>query len=159
VEDGGPNILESLGGIGMFVGSYTHSLDPKKRITIPSVWRSQVGEPKSLFVMPDFHECCLNVLPAGDVARRLERIRRHSLADKRVMAFTRALGADSDLVSWDTQGRVRISDKLLQFAQITEQVQLVGAMDKFQLWNPSLRTDSGLVDQQKLAEAGLYVDF
>ncbi len=143
----------------MFVGSYTHSLDPKKRITIPSVWRSQVGEPKSLFVMPDFHECCLNVLPAGDVARRLERIRRHSLADKRVMAFTRALGADSDLVSWDTQGRVRISDKLLQFAQITEQVQLVGAMDKFQLWNPSLRTDSGLVDQQKLAEAGLYVDF
>jgi len=159
VEDGGLHLLDGLGGIGMFVGAYVHSLDPKKRITIPSVWRAQVGEPKSLFVMPDFHECCLNVLPATEVAHRLERIRRHSLADKRVMEFTRALGADSDLVSWDTQGRVRITDKLLSFAQITDQVQLVGALDKFQLWNPALRTDSGLVDQKKLAETGVYVDF
>ncbi len=159
MEDGNPNILESMGGIGMFVGSYVHSLDPKKRITIPSVWRAQVGDPKSLFVLPDFHECCLNVLPASEMARRLERIRRHSLADKNAMEFTRALGANSDLVSWDTQGRVRINDKLLRFAQITDQVQLVGAMDKFQLWNPTLREDSETVDQQKLADTGVYVDF
>ena len=159
MEDGNPNLLESLGGIGMFVGTYVHSLDPKKRITIPAVWRAQVGDPKSLFVLPDFHECCLNVLPAAEIARRLDRIRRHSLADKNAMEFTRALGANSDLVSWDTQGRVRINDKLLSFAQITDQVQLVGAMDKFQLWNPALREDSGVVDQQKLADTGVYVDF
>jgi MraZ protein len=159
VDNGNLDLLEGLGGIGMFVGSFTHSLDPKKRLTIPSGWRAQVSDPKSLFVLPDFHECCLNVLPASEMQRRLERIRRHSLADKRAMEFTRALGADSDLVSWDTQGRVRISDKLLNFAKITDQVQLVGAMDKFQLWNPELRTDTGVVDQKKLAEIGSYVDF
>ncbi len=158
MEDGNLNLLESLGGIGMFVGAYVHSLDPKKRITIPAVWRAQVGDPKSLFVLPDFNECCLNVLPASEMARRLERLRRHSLADKRAMGFMRALGANSDLVSWDTQGRVRINDKLLGFAQITDQVQLVGAMDKFQLWNPALRTESDVVDQQTLSEMGSYVD-
>lgn len=158
MEEDNVSLFEGIGGIGMFVGSYLHSLDPKKRLTIPSVWRIQVGEPKNLFVLPDFHERCLNVLPAADMARRLEKVRRHSLADSKVMAFTRALGANSDLVSWDTQGRVRINDKLLQFAQITDQVQLVGAMDKFQLWNPALFTGGDEVDQAKLAETGMYVD-
>ncbi len=151
--------VEMLGGIGMFVGDYLHSLDPKKRLTIPSLWRAQVGDPKSLFVLPDFHERCLNVLPASEMTRKLEKIRRHSLADRKVMEFTRTLGAVADLVSWDTQGRVRIKDKLLSFAGITEQVQMIGAMDKFQLWNPAFLKDSGEVDQSRLVEAGLYVDF
>jgi MraZ protein len=120
---------------------------------------AQVGEPKSFSCCRIFHEPCLNVLPASEMARRLERLRRHSLSDKRAMAFTRTLGANSDLVSWDSQGRVRINDKLLAFAQITDQVQLVGAMDKFQLWNPALLTESDVVDQAKLSETGQYVDF
>lgn len=159
VDQDNTELVEAIGGIGMFVGEFQHSLDPKKRLTIPSVWRVQVGDPKSLFVLPDFHERCLNVLPAAEMARKLEKIRRHSLADRKVMEFTRTLGAAADLVSWDTQGRVRIKDKLLLFAGITEQVLMVGAMDKFQLWNPDFRKDSGEVDQGRLVEAGLYVDF
>lgn len=156
-----PNIdlVESIGGIGMFVGEFLHSLDPKKRLTIPSVWRAQVSDPKSLFVLPDFHERCLNVFPAAEMSRKLDKIRRHSMADRKVMEFTRTLGSAADLVSWDTQGRVRIKDKLLSFAGIGEQVQLVGAMDKFQLWNPDLIKDVGDVDQGRLVEAGLYVEF
>ena len=152
-------LLEAMQGVGMFVGSFTHALDPKKRLTIPSVWRAQVGEPRSLFVLPDFHDRCLNVLPASEMARKLERIRRQSMSDRKAMEFARTLGSVSDLVSWDTQGRVRITDKLLSFAGITDQVQMIGAMDKFQIWNPSLRVDSAEVDQARLAEAGAYVDF
>lgn len=159
MEQDGPTVDEAIGGIGMFVGDFLHSLDPKKRLTIPSVWRAQVGDPKSLFVLPDFHERCLNVLPAAEMARKLDRIRKHSMADRKAMEFARTLGAVSDLVSWDTQGRVRIKDKLLSFAGITEQVQMIGAMDKFQLWNPEFMVDSGEVDQARLVEAGLYVDF
>ncbi len=143
----------------MFVGDFLHALDPKKRLTIPAVWRVQVGDPKSLFVLPDFHERCLNVLPAAEMARKLDKIRRHSMADRKAMEFTRTLGAASDLVSWDTQGRVRIKDKLLAFAGITDQVQMIGAMNRFQLWNPDNLVDSGEIDQARLEETGLYVDF
>jgi len=152
-------LIEAIGGLGMFTGDYLHSLDPKKRLTIPSLWRAQVGEPQSLFVLPDFHERCLNVLPAAEMAQRLEKIRKHSMADRKVMEFTRTLGAASDLVSWDTQGRVRIKDKLLSFAGITDQVQMIGAMHRFQLWNPANLPDSGEIDQSRLEETGLYMDF
>lgn len=159
MEQDSPILAGVVSGIGMFVGDFTHSLDPKKRLTIPAVWRAQVGQPESLFVLPDFHEKCLNVFPAAEMSRKLERIRRHSMADRKAMEFARTLGASADLVSWDSQGRIRIKDKLLDFAGITGQVQMIGALDKFQLWSPELRGDSVDVDQEKLVEAGLYVDF
>jgi MraZ protein len=159
VEQDSPILAGAIGGIGMFVGDFQHSLDPKKRLTIPAVWRSQVGQPQSLFVLPDFHEKCLNVFPAAEMARKLEKIRKHSMADRKAMEFARTLGSSADLVSWDSQGRIRIKDKLLKFAGIEDQVQMIGALDKFQLWNPELRDETGEVDQAKLVEAGLYVDF
>ncbi len=152
-------LAEAIGGVGMFASEFMHSLDPKKRLTIPAVWRAQVGDPQSLFVLPDFHEKCLNVYPAAEMALKLEKMRRHSMADSKAMEFARRLGAASDLVSWDSQGRIRIKDKLLDFAGISGKVQMVGAMDKFQLWNPELRDDFDDIDQSKLMEAGLYVGF
>lgn len=150
---------QEVAGLGVFVGEFTHSLDPKRRLTIPSVWRAQVGSPQSLYVLPDFHLKCLNVFPAGEIGRKLERFRRYSMADRKAMEFARILGAASDLVPWDTQGRIRIKDKLLEFAGLSDQVVLVGALDKFQLWSPAGRPDVGAIDQDALAEAGRYVDF
>jgi MraZ protein len=148
-----------ISGLGVFVGEFTHSLDPKKRLTIPSVWRAQVGDPKSLYVLPDFYQKCLNVIPAGEMAIKLEKIRRQSLTDKDAMKFASTLGASSDLVSWDCQGRIRIKDKLLEFAGLTGQVIMIGALNKFQLWTPETKPDVGEIDQQRLAEAGKYIDF
>ena len=150
---------QEVQGLGMFVGDFTHSLDPKKRLTIPSVWRALVGDPKSLYVLPDFHSKCLNVFPAGAMFRKLEKIRQHSLSDKKAMHFASVLGAASDLVPWDRQGRIRIKDKLLNFAGLDDQVVLVGALDKFQLWNAGDVSEVNEIDQAGLAEAGRYVDF
>lgn len=155
----GRSLEDEIQGVAMFVGEFTHALDPKRRITIPAVWRAQVGTPKSLYVLPDFHARCLNVFPAGEMARKLDRIRRHSLADRKAMQFASILGSASDLVPWDTQGRIRIKDKLLAFAGLRDQVVMIGALDKFQLWSPDNRPDIGEIDQGALAEAGRYVDF
>ena len=153
-------ILENeIRGLRLFVGEYVHSLDAKKRLTIPSEWRAQVGEPKSLFVMPDFHARCLNVYPAAEMTHKLEKIRRHSMTDRKAMEFAGVLGAASDVVSWDSQGRIRIKDKLLGFAGLTDQVVLVGALDKFRLWSPDGRPEAEDVDQERLKQAGRYVDF
>ena len=107
---------ENLPGFGTaFVGTHTHSLDPKKRLTIPSNWRDQVGEEHSLYVLPDFQEGkCLYVLPASEMARKLERMRQHAISDPRASQFARVLASRSDLVSWDSQGRIRINDALLR---------------------------------------------
>ena len=146
-------------GVALFVGSFQHALDPKKRLTIPSSWRALVGEPRRLYVLPDFKERCLNLIPAAEMAHKLAALRRYSLSNAKAQAFLAKLGASSDLLTWDTQGRIRVSDRLLNFAGIGEQVVLEGAFNKFRLWAAELRQATDVIDQAGLAEAAEYVDF
>jgi len=153
------SLEDEIIGLRMFVGEYVHNLDPKKRLTIPSVWRAQVGTPKSVYVLPDFHHHCLNVFPAGEMAHRLDKLRGHSMADRQARQFARVLGEASDLLAWDSQGRVRIKDRLLQFAGLEDRVVLAGALDRFELWNPDHREEAEELDQERLEEAARYVGF
>ena len=159
VDESNIVLEEEIRGQGVFVNHYTHSLDPKKRLTIPSGWRAQVGDPKSLYVLPDIHQKCLCVVPAGEMGRRLEKMRRQSIADDRARQFARVLGSKSDLVSWDSQGRIRIKDELLEFAELTDRVVLVGAIDMFELWNPDRFGGLDGMGQDALGEAAKYVGF
>lgn len=149
-----------LAGAGVFVNTYVHSLDPKKRLTIPSDWRELVGVPRRLFVLPGVNDKCLCVYPAREMTRRLERLGSLSIADEKGRQFARTLASRSDLVPWDSQGRVRIKDELLEFAQLTNQVVLTGTFDGFELWNPEQwNKQVGSTDQQYLKEAARYVGF
>lgn len=154
-----PNLEKEIAGLSAFVGTFTHSLDPKKRLTIPSEWRSQVGSPRSLYVLPNVHERCLTVFPASEMARRIQAMRSHSMSDRKAREFARVLASQSDLVSWDTQGRMRVKDELLGFAQLIDQVILVGAFDCFELWSPDNFGERGAMDQDRIREAAQYVGF
>lgn len=155
------NLEHEVSGLALFVGEFQHALDPKKRLTIPSVWRSLVGAPKSLYVLPSFDtdRKCLVVVPASAMVQKLEALRRVSLADARARDFMRKLGAASDLVTWDTQGRIRIKDKLLDFAQLTDQVKLVGTFENFELWNPNNCPGGDAVDQAALGDGARGIGF
>jgi MraZ protein len=157
VEEGHIVLENEIVGQGVFVGTFVHSLDPKKRLTIPSGWRAQVGTPRSLYVLPHVHDPCLCVFPAAEMMRRLKRMHQHSIADRKARQFARVLASQSDLVSWDTQGRIRIKDLLLEFAGLTDAVALVGALDSFELWNPDRLRESGGMDRAALQEAARYV--
>lgn len=149
-----------LAGQGVFVNLYTHSLDSKKRLTIPSDWRELVGVPQRLFVLPGVSDKCLCSYPAREMTRRMERLRNLSIADEKGRQLARTLASRSDLVSWDTQGRIRIKDDLLDFAGLINQVVLVGAFDCFELWSPDRwKEKTGSVDQPGLGEAARYVGF
>jgi len=153
-------ILESeiLGQSG-FVGQFTHTLDPKRRLTIPSAWRAQVGTPKSLFVLPDLYAKCLCVFPGAEMQRMLEKVRKVPYSDQKGRTFFREIGRQSDLITWDSQGRIRISDRLLDFAGLDSQALLYGAFDNFQLWRPENWKGSQGIDQLSLQEAARSIGF
>ena len=159
MEPDSTSLEHQVAGLGMFVGNFVHSLDPKRRITIPSVWRAQVGQPQSLYVLPDFHQKCLNVYPAAEMSRKLDALRRYPMADEKARRFSRVLGGNSELLPWDTQGRIRIKDELLAFAGLTERVVLVGALDRFELWSPENSTEGAELGLQNLREVGPDVQF
>jgi len=160
VEGPDKGLSEALGlDQGVFVGSFTHSLDPKKRMTVPSEWREQVGSPGSLYVLPGVDKRCLYVFPAREMVKRVQRLLNHPVADARARQFSRVLGSQSQLVPWDAQGRIRVKDELLGWAGITTQVVLVGVFGSFEVWSPELWKEAGSLTEASLADAAQYVGF
>ena len=150
---------DSDGVQGVFVGTFLRNLDEKRRLTIPSEWREQVAGVASFYVLPAVDQKYLSVLPAREMIERLRKIRGHSIADTKARQFARLLGARSDLVTCDTQGRIRIKDELLGFGELNDQVTLIGTFEGFELWNPELWKSSISEDQVDLGEAARYVGF
>ncbi|MBR4893815.1 MAG: hypothetical protein IKZ36_01305, partial [Kiritimatiellae bacterium] len=60
---------------------------------------------------------------------------------------------NSEQLMLDVQGRIRVSDKLLQFANLTTTVARVGSVRMIKLWDPKALGDAATVDQAALGEA------
>ena len=153
-EKGKQSVAEAnQGGSGVLVGRIDHALDPKKRLTIPSGWRLVLGNPQFVYAMPDPRERCVNILPKAEMDVMLEQLRQKALFDPAQMKVLQVIGANSDLLMLDVQGRIRISDKLLRFANLTTTVAMVGSVRMIKLWDPQALAPEGEVDQMSLAAA------
>ena len=153
-KEGKQSVAESTGaGKSGFVGRYDHALDPKKRFTIPSEWRDLMGDPEFVYVMPDPTDRCVNIIPMVEWEARMEELRKKALFDPALRPVLQKIGANSEMPALDVQGRIRISDKLLQFANLTTTVAMLGAVRMIQLWDPAALPPANEVDQASLREA------
>ncbi len=131
-------LSKELTGFGLFTGLSDRTLDGKKRLTIPSVWRSQVGDPKGFVVMRGFHAPCLYLYPIQMMAKRLARLQESgSITDRSRNEVLSLVGRRSETLTWDSQGRIRISDQLLESVGIQgSKVVVSGALDRLEIWAP-----------------------
>ena len=148
------SVAESTNGdSGVLVGRCDHSLDPKRRLTIPSGWRKTLGNPEFVYVMPDRKEKCLNLMSKAEMDVLLEQIREKALFDPALNRVYQVIGSMSEQLDLDIQGRIRISDKLLQFANLTTTVAMVGSVRMVKLWDPKALAPEDKVEQSALDAA------
>ena len=137
---------------GALMGRHDFALDPKKRLTIPSEWRSLMGE--IVYVIPDRKERCLNLYSKSEMDVYLEQLRQKALFDPAFNKVCAAIGMVSQQLSLDVQGRIRISDRLLQFANLTTTVAMVGSVRMIKLYDPKAIGPEDEIDAA-LTAAGL----
>ncbi|MBR1920726.1 MAG: hypothetical protein IJ829_01835 [Kiritimatiellae bacterium] len=143
----------------VLVGQVVHNLDPKRRLTIPSDWRSDLGDTGFVYVMSDPFEKCLDLVPFDEMEARLERLRQKALFDPAQARNLQVIGGNSEKLAFDTQGRIRICDRLLRFANLTTTVAMVGAVRMIKLWDPAALAPEGEVDQAALRDAIMSAEF
>jgi MraZ protein len=146
-------------GPGLLVGRFDHAMDPKRRLTVPAGWRDLMGDPPYVYVFPDPHMKCLSLVPPAEMEGRLEKLRQRALFDKTLGPALRVFGESAEQVTLDVQGRIRIRDKLLAFAQLSDKVVMIGSMNRVQLWSPALAPETESIDQASLEEACRVLEF
>ena len=89
-------------------------------------------------MMPDRKEKCLNLYPKAEMDSFLDQLRQKALLDPALNKVYAMIGAVSQTLSFDVQGRIRICDKLLQFANLTTTVAMVGSFRMIKLYSPAV---------------------
>ena len=112
-----------------FVGSYTHSLDAKKRVFVPARFREELGE--EFYITRKF-DTYLSVYTADDWAAYVEKLERLPETDAvEIQDFI--LGAAQKCVP-DASGRIILEDRLISHAGIEKNIVFVGAGRQIRLW-------------------------
>ena len=131
-----------------FVGSYTHSLDAKKRVFIPSKYRDDLGE--EFYITRKF-DSYLSIYTRDDWDAYVEKISALPEADaEEFQDFI--LGAAQKCVP-DASGRIILDEKLIKHARIEKNIVFVGAGKQIRVWAEELwnERESGR-DYEKMRE-------
>lgn len=139
----------------LFVGSFHHSLDPKRRLIVPSSWRTMLGEQPRLYVFPHPDRKCLYLYTLAEMNRRLRQLREAGAVDEQDQQAVRAMTASADALAVDAQGRIRIKDELLAHAEVKTKVVLVGTLTRIELWSEE-QFDMALPAESSTAETAFY---
>lgn len=140
------------------MGRFDRTLDPKKRLTIPSVWRDALG-PDCVYVMPDTQRPCLQLIPKDMMESRLDELKKQPISSAELNALLDAIGENSEMLEFDVQGRIRISDRLLAYAKLKGAVVMKGAVRMATIWPAEETPAESAVDVAKLGAAMAKLQF
>jgi len=139
-----------------FFGEYTHALDNQRRVAIPREWRSK-GDNDRFILFPGHNT--LMLVPYAAFRDFLAKARKVSLANRQAQEALARIGAKVQECLCDKQGRITISQRLLDLLGIKEEIVLVGAFSTIQLWHPDAwaqhrdSDDAYLDEVQKITES------
>jgi len=116
----------------MLIGEYTHTIDDKKRISLPIKFRKELGKK---IVVTHGLDNCLFVYTLKEWQKISEKISELGMgqADKR--GFNRFMLAGASLVDVDSIGRILIPEHLRDFAEVKEKVVFTGVYSRVEIWN------------------------
>ncbi len=116
----------------LFTGSVEHGLDDKGRLVVPARFRERLGA--GFFLTIAEPDPCLALYPASTWADFCARLEAAANKDARFRAYVRHLGAHTDEVSTDAQGRLLIPAALRAYAGIEKDVVSIGSLTRVELW-------------------------
>ena len=116
-----------------FVGSYSHSLDAKKRVFVPAKFREDLGD---VFYITRKFDTNLSIYTADDWDAYIEKIEK--LPESIGAEIQDFILGGAQKCTPDNSGRIIIEDKLLKHAGIDKNVVFVGAGKQIRVWAEEL---------------------
>lgn len=116
----------------MFFGEYSHNIDDKGRLIIPSKFRESLS---GQFVLTKGLDCCLFVFSLDEWDKFEEKLKALPVSDKNARAFTRFFFAGAADCELDRQGRVSVPASLRKYAKISKEVTIIGVSNRLEIWD------------------------
>ena len=116
----------------MLIGEYLHTIDPKKRLSLPAKFRKELG--KTVIVTRGLDHC-LFVFPTGSWKKLVQKFSGLSIGSAESRGFNRFMLSGATEADVDSAGRILIPDYLKGFAGLNAKVVLAGVNDRVEIWD------------------------
>lgn len=143
----------------MLIGEYKHTIDDKRRVSIPAKFRKELGKK---VVVTHGLDNCLWVYPEKQWLGVAEKISNLSIGQADTRGFNRFMLAGAVEAEVDSLGRILLPDFLREFAKLKTSVVVTGVHSRVEIWdehrwNAYKREVEGRADTlaQKLGEIGV----
>jgi len=116
----------------MLIGEFRHTIDGKKRISLPAKFRSEMG--KKVVVAPGLDKC-LWVFTVKQWQQISEKLSQSSLLQSDTRSFSRymlGLASETDV---DSIGRILVPEFLISRADLKTKVAVIGVQNRVEIWN------------------------
>jgi MraZ protein len=121
----------------MFRGQFTYTIDDKGRLAIPAKLRKNItSESNDTIVMVKGFSRCIDLYPLAEWQKIEEKLLQLNPFNEEHTKFIRMLSSYAADDKMDSQSRILIPKKLLDYAQIEKEVIILGALKKIEVWNP-----------------------
>lgn len=116
-------------------GTYPRNLDEKFRLAVPKRLRDDFGPSplKNLIVAPGTDQS-LSLYSDEAFTKFADRLASQSTSNE-VRNYQRLFYAKAERVDLDSQGRIRLPERLVKFANLQHDIVLLGVHDHAEVWS------------------------
>jgi transcriptional regulator MraZ len=139
----------------VFKGTYRHKIDVKGRLPVPAAFRRALAEQGVSSLVVTLLDQCLAAYSPAEWSRLEAQLRALPAFSRPVKALTRLLASRAADCDFDVQGRILLPPPLRESAGLTQEVVVVGVLNRFEVWAPAawgafLRESERLLDDVAL---------
>lgn len=140
-----------------FKGEYSHSLDAKGRLIIPTKFRDLLGDN---FVVTKGFDGCLFVFAQNEWEKFEEKLQSLPMDKPEARMLSRFFLAGATDAELDKQGRILIPSTLLDYAKIEKEAIVAGVGNRAEIWSKTEWEKASTFDDingiaAKMSEYGL----
>jgi MraZ protein len=132
-----------------FYGNFDRSLDSKGRLILPAKLRAEFGESAFLTSHVDG---CLALYDKDDMEVQKAAMLERSKGSQEDRMIARVWASYTSEVTFDAQGRISIPPASRTWAALDEEVFVIGAIDKVELWSPAKYSEKAASANAQLLE-------
>lgn len=119
----------------MLIGEYRHTVDDKRRVSLPAAFREEISE---TVVLTRGLDNCIFVYSQPAFEEITEKLDDMSLGQSDSRGFNRFILAGATEAEIDSSGRILIPDFLKDFAKIQDDVVLAGVNKRIEIWDEEM---------------------
>ncbi len=122
----------------MFLSSFENKIDKKGRVSVPATFRSYLNSIgyNGFVTYPSFNQPTLEAVSQDRIEKLSNTIDSLNPFEEKRDYFATSVLSECENLQFDTEGRISLSEKLLNHAKIKSNVLFVGLGKTFQIWEP-----------------------